>query len=330
MVSVDVFRHSVAVVGRNTWRLTPDKSINRLGSMNRAIALIEQMSWLLPLVLLFGLLVLMLATLQHVLVEIRLRTHAPYGRISALRNPGESTRQRIDRTGKEIAAFAVALGLIPIALFAALLSYVHFLHLDLSWMDTGYFCALSASFMVYGSNKIKRLRSRKRRLYRIYEGQMMVAQEIHPLVSDGYRVYYDFPTDRFHIDSIIVGPNGVFSVTTKVLPRSNRLGDKVLMLDSQRVLLGRMVDEQTLPFAAFQASWLAKWLLTATGEALTVHPVLTVPGWRMKTLRKPIVYSVEPSALVGLINRFPGPRLSQKTIRLVCEQVEAKCRTAHT
>jgi hypothetical protein len=296
--------------------------------MNRVIALIEQMSWLLPLVLLFGLLVLMLATLQHVLAEIRLRTHMPYGRISALRSPGESTRQRIDRTGKEIAAFAVAIGAIPLALYAALLSYAHFLYLDLGWMDTGYFAAISASFILYGSNKIKRLKARKRRLNAIYEGQVTVAQAINHLMADGYRVYHDFPTDRFRIDSIIVGPNGVFTVTSKVLPQSDRFQEKVLMLDGQRVLLDRLVDEQTLPFAAFQASWLAKWLLTATGEALTVHPILTVPGWRMKSIRKPVVLSVEPAALGGLVHRHPGPRLSQKTIRLVCEQVEAKCRTS--
>jgi hypothetical protein len=86
-------------------------------------------------------------------------------------------------------------------------------------------------------------------------------------------------------------------------------------------------DQRTLPYAAFQASWLAKWLLTATGEALSVHPILTVPGWRMKMLRKPVVLAVEPSAIGDVVRGFSGPRLSEKTIRLVCEQVEAKCRT---
>ena len=298
--------------------------------MEHLIYLIEKLSWLLPLVLLFGLLVLMLATLQHMLAEIRFRTPIPYLKISALRSPGESTRRRIERTHGEIAAFAVAIGTIPLALYAALLSYVHFLQLDLSWMDTAYFAAISAGFMLYGANKIKRLKNRNRRLYTIYEGQVIVAQEVNRLIPDGHRVYHDFPTDRFHIDHIIVGPNGVFAVTTKVLPKPGRFRDKVLTLDGEHVLLGKLRDEQTLPYAAFQASWLAKWILTATGEALTVHPVLTVPGWRMKTLRKPVVRAVEPSAIGDVVSRFSGPRLSNKTIRLVCEQVEAKCRTAQS
>jgi len=290
------------------------------------ISLIEKLSWLLPLVLLFGLLVLMLATLQHVLVEIRLKAQTPYLTIPALRSPGESTRRRIDRTNGEMGAFAVALGTIPMALYAALLSYVHFLLLDLSWMDTVYLGGISAGFILYGANKIKRLKDRKQRLYATYEGQMAVAQEVNRLMPDGYQVYHDFPTDRFHIDHIIVGPNGVFTVTTKVIPNIGRNRERSLMLDDQCLIVGKQKDDRTVPYAAFQASWLAKWILTATGEALSVQSILTVPGWRMKTLCKTSILVVEPEAIKDAINGFRWHQISSKTIRLVCEQLEAKCR----
>jgi hypothetical protein len=294
--------------------------------MDHTITLIEKMSWLLPLVLLFGLLVLMLATLQHFLAEIRLQSAARHLHISALRSPGESTRHRIDRTNGEIAAFAVAIGAIPLALYAALLSYVHFLFLNLGWMETGYFGILSIGFILYGMNKIKRLKSRRRRLYIRYEGQMAVAQEVNRLVPEGHRVYHDFPTDRFHIDHIIVGPRGVFTVTATVVPKPAHRLEEHAMLDGQRIVFGKKSDHRTLAYAAFQASWLAKWLLTATGEALAVQPILTIPGWRVKTLRKSTVLTVEPSAIGDAVSRFQGYRLSQKTIRLVSEQIEAKCR----
>jgi len=290
------------------------------------ISLIEKLSWLLPLVLLFGLLVLMLATLQHVLVEIRLKAQTPYLTIPALRSPGESTRRRIDRTNGEMGAFAVALGTIPMALYAALLSYVHFLLLDLSWMDTVYLGGISAGFILYGANKIKRLKDRKQRLYATYEGQMAVAQEVNRLMPDGYQVYHDFPTDRFHIDHIIVGPNGVFTVTTKVIPNIGRNRERSLMLDDQCLIVGKQKDDRTVPYAAFQASWLAKWILTATGEALSVQSILTVPGWRMKTLSKTSILVVEPEAIKDAINGFRWHQISSKTIRLVCEQLETKCR----
>lgn len=294
--------------------------------MNRMIILIEKFSWLLPLVLLFGLLVLMLATLHRILAEIRLKADARYLNISAMRSPGESTRRRIDRTNGEIGAFGVALGTIPLALYAALLSYVHFLYLDLSWMDTAYLGAISAGFILYGSNKIKRLKARKRRLHVTYEGQMAVAQEVNRLMPDGYQVYHDFPTDRFHIDHIIVGPNGVFTVTTKVVPSFGRNREKSLTLDAQCLIYGKKRDERTIPYAAFQASWLAKWLLTVTGESLSVQSILTVPGWRMKTLRKTSILAVEPAVIKEAVNGFRWHQISSKTIRLVCEQLEVKCR----
>jgi hypothetical protein len=294
--------------------------------MNRMILLIEKFSWLLPLVLLFGMLVLMLATLQRILLEIRLKADARYLYIPVLRSPGESTRRRIDRTNGEIGAFAVALGTIPLALYAALLSYAHFLFLDLSWMDMGYFGAISAGFILYGFNKVKRLKARKHRLYATYEGQMAVAQEVNRLMPEGYQVYHDFPTDWFHIDQIIVGPNGVFTVTTKVIPNFSRHREKSLTVDDQRLIVGKESDDRTISYAAFQASWLAKWLLTATGEALSVQSILTVPGWRMKTLRKTSILAVEPAAIKDAVNGFRWHQISSKTIRLVCEQLEAKCR----
>ena len=291
------------------------------------IALIEKMSWLLPLVLLFGLLILMLATLQHHLAEIRSNTRKRYLNIPVLRSPGESTRRRIDRTSGEIGVFGVALGTIPLALYAALISYVHFLYLELGWMDIVYFGTISVGFILYGSNKISRLQARKRRLLLAYEGQMAVAQEVNRLLPEGYRVYHDFPTDRFHIDQIIVGPTGVFTVTTKVIPKMGRNQLTALTVDGQRLLIGKKIkDDRTIPYAAFQASWLAKWLLTATGEAIPVRSILTAPAWRIKMLKRPAVMTVEPGAIGDAVQRFRGYRLSAQTIRLVCEQIEDKCR----
>jgi hypothetical protein len=296
--------------------------------MNRMIALVEKMSWVLPLVLLFGLLVLMLATLHHHLADIRMNARRRHLNIPASRSPGESTRRRIDRTTGEIGAFAVALGTIPLALYGALLSYVHFLFLDLSWIDTVYFGGISAGFILYTSNKINRLKARRQRLYMTYEGQMAVAQEVSRLAPEGHRVYHDFPTDRFHIDHIVVGPNGVFTVTTKVIHTLGRRRENRLSVNGSILRYGKTDDERAIPYAAFQASWLAKWLLTATGEALAVQSILTIPGWQIRTMRPSTVKVMEPAAIGEAIKRLQGQRLSHKTIRLVCEQLETKCRNA--
>jgi hypothetical protein len=46
----------------------------------------------------------------------------------------------------------------------------------------------------------------------------------------------------------------------------------------------------------------------------------------MKTLRQSSVLAVDPADIGDAVDHFKGARLSDKTIRLVCEQVEAKCR----
>jgi hypothetical protein len=155
---------------------------------------------------------------------------------------------------------------------------------------------------------------------------MAVAQEINRLTPNGYQVYHDFPTDRFHIDQIIVGPNGVFTVTTRVISSIGRGRGKTLTLDGQRLVLGKKSDDRTIPFAAFQAAWLAKWLLTATGEAIPVQSLLTVPGCQMKTLRNPPLLVVAPESIGDAVDSFQGPRLSRKTMRLVSEALDTKCR----
>jgi hypothetical protein len=97
-------------------------------------------------------------------------------------------------------------------------------------------------------------------------------------------------------------------------------------LDGQRLVLGKKSDARTIPFAAFQAAWLAKWLLTATGEAIPVQSLLTVPGCRIKTLRTPPLLVVTPESIGETVNSFQGYRLPGKTIRLVCEALDTKCR----
>jgi hypothetical protein len=120
---------------------------------------------------------------------------------------------------------------------------------------------------------------------------------------------------------------GVFTVTTKVIPKPARYPGMALTVDDQRLLIGKKIkDDRTVPYAAFQATWLAKWLLTATGEALPVRSILTIPGWRIKILNRSTVLTVEPGVIGDVMRHFRGSRLSDKTIRVVSEQLEAKCR----
>ena len=46
------------------------------------------------------------------------------------------------------------------------------------------------------------------------EAEMAVGQELNQLLRHGYWVFHDLPADKFNIDHVVVGRNGVFAVET--------------------------------------------------------------------------------------------------------------------
>ena len=115
-----------------------------------------------------------------------------------------------------------------------------------------------------------------------YEGELITAQELHKLMPEGNYVYHDFPADNFNIDHVVVGPAGVFAIETKA--RSKRTsGDKTkearAEYNGKEIIFPGFVDRSYLDQARRQAKWLAKWLKSATGEPVSVFPVVSLPGW---------------------------------------------------
>ena len=284
---------------------------------------------LLPLCILFVALAAMLAILQRVVVDIRAR--AGNGDFSELhlRSPGESIWSKLDRTAQEITAYGVAVFVVPLSLYTVYLSYLHFGRASGQWTETVYLVCLSVGFVVYGGNRLRRLVNKQRHLRRVYAGLQVVAQEINQLMLSGHRVFHDFPTGQFNIDHIIVGPNGVYTVQSRVpsdLESVNGHQDSTVYLDGQVLRFQERVDTRTVSNAAFQAAWLANWLLTTSGIALRVQALLTVPGWTIQTLRQGEVLGADPHQVGRIVAHHPTSRLTEKATLQICSQIEDKCR----
>ena len=83
---------------------------------------------------------------------------------------------------------------------------------------------------------------------------------------DGYRVYHDFPGDKFNIDHIVVGPPGVFAVETKARSKptsQDRKADAKVKYDGKCLRFPNATDVEFLEQAKRQAEWLSKWLRSA-------------------------------------------------------------------
>jgi hypothetical protein len=284
---------------------------------------------LLPLCILFVTLAAMLSLLQRVVGDIRSR--AGNGDFSELhlRSPGESIWSKLDRTSQEITAYGVAVFAVPLTLCTVYLSYLFFSRGSGEWTETVYLSCLCVGFLIFGGNKLRRLVNKRRHLQRVYAGLQVVAQEISQLMLSGHRVFHDFPTGQFNIDHIIVGPSGVYTVQARIpsdLEPANGRGDPTVYLDGQVLRFHKRVDTRTVSNAAFQAAWLANWLLTTSGIALRVQALLTVPGWKIQTLRQGEVLAADPHQVGRMVIRHPAGRLTDKVTRQIWTQIEDKCR----
>lgn len=277
----------------------------------------------------FGVLVVMLAGLQRKLEAIRSQRADVYPQNMDLRSPGQSTLNRIDRATSEFLTFGIAVAVVPLILLLTYLAYVNFTRAPQGWLEIAYLVCLSMGFLLYGVNKLRRLRLKNKRLRKIYAGLQSVALEMNQLLLSGHHVYHDFPSGRFYIDHIIVGPTGVFTVQARIpsgFLRTPALHDRRVRVVGSELITDKTTDTRTIPNIVFHASWLANWLLTDTGEAVRVQPLLTLPGWAVETIDDQAVIGVDPARIGSVIRTTCVHPLSAESIHHLCAALETKYR----
>ena len=189
------------------------------------------------------------------------------------------------------------------------------------------YIVIGLGMLIYSIYQV--LRNMKKRIHlRLgLEAEWAVSSELNELRSKGYHVYHDIQCEGFNIDHLVVGPNGVFCVETK--GRSKPL-DKTKTKQFKVQVKGDLLqfptwqDKESVPQAIRQAKWATNWLTTATGDTVSTHPVLVIPGWYIERPHKPIVPVLAHKALAYNIEKLSGSLLDQQAIKKVCYQVEQR------
>jgi hypothetical protein len=83
-------------------------------------------------------------------------------------------------------------------------------------------------------------------------------------------------------------------------------------------------DSSIVEQAIRQAKWATTWLSNATGEPITVSPVVTIPGWYVKAISKPLVPVLATKSLSSQVPKLIGQRLSPEQISRIVHQVKQK------
>ncbi len=246
-----------------------------------------------------------------------------------LRAPGEALREKLEDMRLDLFGHMLLLIVMPMMMFAMWLSQTVF------WKKPSTFLSvlevvLVAGFIAWLIRKMFRLRKELQNNSLGLDAEVAVGQELNHLMRNGFWVYHDFPADEFNIDHIVIGPTGVFAVETKGRPKT--IGDAgkanpEVFYDGETLTFPTWKEHKPIEQAERQAKWLEKWLSSAVGEQVVVHPVIAIPGWyitRQKQGGVPVINGKNPS---GFFTKYGNENLSDKQQQQIVHHVDQRCRT---
>ena len=195
------------------------------------------------------------------------------------------------------------------------------------------------SLVVFGLIAVVCTVTALRKLYQIRSyrmgllGEQAMAEQLQPLFAAGYQIFHDILcTDgkrKWNIDHVAVGPAGVFAIETKYRtkkPGRNGGRDHEATFNGNRIKFASGdYDAHAADQARDNARWLEKELSRATGERVTVQPIVALPGWWVTLKVDSDVKVLSGKQVSGFIAKEPA-QLSDKLIQQISYQLEQRCR----
>jgi hypothetical protein len=244
-----------------------------------------------------------------------------------LRGPGHTLKDKLDGAKDDLAAYMAAAIPVPLLLLASwsLQDRIDGKRSPFPLVFV-FFLVVAAGFFVFA---IFRLVKKIRNDSLGYEAEQAVGQELNQLTRLGFHVFHDVDGDKlFNIDHVVVGVSGVFAVETKgrAKPLENGKPQYVVQLQDDRLIFPRWTESEPITQAIRNAKWLSKWLSSATGERVEVHPVLALPGWYIERKTKSSVFVFNATNSANTLGKWSPSSLSSQTVERVVHQLDAKCR----
>lgn len=256
------------------------------------------------------------------------RRRSPLNR-GLLRSPGYSLVLQIEDVTEKIDTYVVTAAIIPVSLYAAYVSVVHFANPAPNSYTGAIYLSVAVGFVGWSVKKLLTLQKIRRSLRLGLDCEMAVGQELNSLVAHGYRVFHDIQADNFNIDHVVVGPNGVFAVETKGRSKPNRkrgAEDARVVFDGKNLNFPDAVESEPLEQARWQARWLSDWLTSAVGEKVAASPVLALPGWYIVRKKWSDVFLLNGKEYEILTKQNTGVTLSDAMIKRISHQLDQRCR----
>lgn len=279
--------------------------------------------------LILGVMVIMMLSLHFFRARHKNKGVRPPLTCDILRGPGQSLLAQFDDLNLEVQVCSIALIVIPILIFGLHIAYSYFGRAPESLSRVGLSTGGALVFMGYFLIRLLGKMAGRRECRLAYEDQLAAGQELNMLMSEGYRVYHDFPAENFNIDHIVVGPTGVMAVKTKTCYRGRRLhrdNDAMVKYDGRMLHFPKFSDYETIDQAKAQAEWLSNWLSSTAGESVFARAMVAVPGWSVKRTSADGIPVVNPQQFAKLFMYIKPRPMSESLMERIIRQIEGRCR----
>lgn len=248
-------------------------------------------------------------------------------------SPGQQLRDALSHSGLDAAEYA-ALALFVLPLAAG--SYAAWWGATGSMPERDATLLLAAILVAMHCWVLGRLWSvlrHARRLRYGYEAELAAGQELNGLGGHGYHVFHDVPLGerKAKVDHVLVGPAGVFAVQTEARAKRNEEGEREVTYDGASLRFARQRETAPLEQAIAQAGRVREWLAAEVGEQVPVHPVVVLPGWRVRRTDISGIPVLAASRIRHYFARLrPQPGMSDALIERVAVCLDARCKGAAT
>jgi hypothetical protein len=240
-----------------------------------------------------------------------------------LRPPGESLRLKLEKLSEDFEeTLTFGFGIGSISALVVIFAPAQVRTVVLAVVGT----SAAIGYLWFG-RKLLRLQREFWRNRLGYMGERAVGEELNQLLAAGFRVFHDVPFERFNIDHVLVGPQGVFAVETKArrkrVPEAGKVDAKV-KVNGDVLHFSHWRDSTSIDQVRLGADALGRWLTKATGEPVRAGAILALPGWYVEGLANG-VQVLNPKQVRGFLSGFK-PILEVSQIDRIAYQLTERCR----
>ncbi|HQF38494.1 MAG TPA: nuclease-related domain-containing protein [Opitutaceae bacterium] len=261
------------------------------------------------------------------------RHRRPPVEFKLLRGPGELSLRALRRIEATLPLVLLAAVLLPLFLGMTLFLYVPLMHGLPHVIVTTFGWMAELALLYFAGRHVYRRLVARRTLELRYLGERAVAEELAPLLPQGFRIFHDVAIHGVEsdvdLDHVIVGPNGVTVIECEPRQREtakNAQRDHEVTFDGKQLAWPWGADRDTVASLEGEAVSFTKWLMQTTGYRIQAYPLLTVPGWWVDITGRGLVEVVNHKQVLHAVNERTATPLEPEQIEKICRELELHCR----